>query len=94
MKEGDKLDALLCQLAMQPVPPVTDGFIEAVWERIGSVAAQRERRTRLGLFLGLFMVGLGAGWGTVWNPVESGNPRYALVANADLSPAALLHAGP
>ena len=94
MTKNDKLDALLRALASQPAPDVPDGFMESVWERAGALSARRDQRMRIGLFLGLFAVGMGAGWGTVQTPVQAQSPAYVLAANADLSPAALLHAGP
>lgn len=94
MAKCDKLEAALRAMALQPVSDVPDGFMEAVWERAGRKAAQRDQRVRRGLFLGLFAVGLGAGWGTVQTPGQAQDPTYVMAASADLSPAALLHTGP
>ncbi|OCC22951.1 hypothetical protein MB02_14390 [Croceicoccus estronivorus] len=91
MSDEIRLDEALQTLARTaaPVPPA--GFMDTVWQRAGVLEAQATHRQRLTLFFGVFVIGLGAGFGITSGPEKSRTSPYQLVAGADLSPASLLH---
>ncbi len=96
MTERNKPDfdtslALMAKVA-EAVP--SEGWLAGIWQRAGQLQERVDRRQRLALFCGLFVVGLGAGFGT--NGTSGwANPDPFRISSADnLSPAALLHVAP
>lgn len=90
MREN-KLDQSLGALAAVATGTVQEGFVDGVWQRVGQMQERAEARTKLALFCGIFVVGLGAGLGTVEAPTAGQPVTYNLIAGDDFSPSALLH---
>ena len=61
MRNNQTLDAMLGTLGTQDSFKVPDDFMTGVWQRAGQLGEIVERRRRMALFAGLFVVGLGAG---------------------------------
>ena len=96
MADDQTLDAMLGKLASHDVRAMPDDFMNGVWQRAGQLGEIAERRRRMALFAGVFVVGLGAGAGTIGWPGYYGPPQQAegsLTGSEQLSPAALLHVG-
>lgn len=97
MRDNQTLDAMLGTLASQETCDVPADFMNGVWQRAGQLGEVVERRRRMALFAGLFVVGLGAGAGTGEWPSHYGlgqpGTGESLVFGERLSPAALLHVG-
>ena len=97
MSNVPSLDASLKQLAAHDVGHAQSDFMDGVWQRAGQLGEIADRRRRAALFCGLFVVGLGAGFGTVSSPYDQGSPpNFAyndFASHENLSPAALLHVG-
>ena len=90
MTANDPLDAPLRALSGLSSGPVQDGFLDGVWQRAGELQAQQDGRQRLGLFAGLFVVGLAAGAGVPQTAaLASERPAVSLSGDA-LAPASLL----
>jgi hypothetical protein len=71
--------------------------MDGVWQRAGQLGEVADRRRRAALFCSLFVIGLGAGFGTTIMPYNQGSPASSayndFASNEHLSPAALLHVG-
>ena len=95
MRNNQTLDAMLGTLGTQDSFKVPDDFMTGVWQRAGQLGEIVERRRRMALFAGLFVVGLGAGAGTSWWPAQfaGSQPGIAdsIIVGERLSPSALLH---
>lgn len=90
MTANDPLDASLRALSRISDDAVREDFIDGVWQRAGALQAQRDGRQRLGLFAGLFVVGLAAGAG-VPQTATFASERTAITLSGDaLAPASLL----
>ncbi|WP_374406189.1 hypothetical protein [Pelagerythrobacter sp.] len=74
--------------------PVSDDFMDGVWERAGRLQARREARGRLMLLACLAIVGLGAGATVAQAPAYAEPRTYVVSSEAHLSPAALLQVEP
>ena len=94
MHNDDHVDLALAKLRAIPDPVLPDGFMDGVWMRAGRFEEMSSRRTRLGLFVAMAFIGLGAGFGTTQAPVHAEPASYQLGDGADLSPASLLHVEP
>ena len=72
-------------------------YQKGVWQRAGQLGEVADRRRRAALFCSLFVIGLGAGFGTTIMPYNQGSPASSayndFASNEHLSPAALLHVG-
>lgn len=97
MTEHSSLDASLKQLAAHDIVHAPSDFMDGVWQRAGQLGQIADQRRRAALFCGLFVVGLGAGFGTVSSPYNQSSPASSayndFASNERLSPAALLHVG-
>ena len=58
MRDNQTLDAMLGTLGAQDSFEVPDDFMTGVWQRAGQLGEIVERRRRMALFAGLFVVGL------------------------------------
>jgi len=88
------LDRSLGALGQSMCASVPDGFMDGVWQRAGELGAIADRRMRMALFAGLFVVGLGAGIGTTQSPAYAGPAAYSIDASSQLAPSVLLHFEP
>ncbi|MXO73496.1 hypothetical protein [Alteraurantiacibacter buctensis] len=87
-------DSSFAALAMAAETAPSEGFLYGIWQRAGQLQERANRRQRLALFCGLFVIGLGAGFGTNGTGVVA-NPASLQISSADrLSPSALLHVAP
>lgn len=97
MTDQSSLDAALDRLGAQVLTQAPADFMDGVWLRAGQLGEISERRRRAALFAGLFVVGLGAGAGTMGLPYTyASSPQIAysdFASGEQLSPAALLHVG-
>ena len=95
MRDNQTLDAMLGTLGSQDSFEVPDDFMTGVWQRAGQLGEIVERRRRMALFTGLFIVGLGAGAGTSGGPAQFAGSQSgiadSIIVGEQLSPAALLH---
>jgi hypothetical protein len=95
MRDNQSLDAVLESLSAPAACEVPADFMDGVWQRAGQLGEIADRRRRAALFVGLFVVGLGAGAGTSGWPGGYRGPSpvvgESLVLGAQLSPSALLH---
>src|SRR3546814_10265666 len=64
MRDKHSLDAVLGTLSATAANEVPADFMDGVWQRAGQLGEIADRRRRTALFVGLFVVGLGAGAGT------------------------------
>jgi hypothetical protein len=94
MDNNSHLDASLAALGASATAAAPDGFLDGVWQRAGQLQERADGRRRLALFCGLFVVGLGAGFGTIHTPTAANSAPYQLDSIDDLSPSALLHVEP
>lgn len=94
MDHNNRLDSSLGALGRSMLASVPDGFMDGVWLRAGELGAIADRRRRMALLVGLFVVGLGAGIGTTQTPANSGPATYAIGASSELAPSALLQFEP
>ncbi len=94
MGDDARIDSILHALARQDVDDLPPGFMDGMWQRAGAMIEIGNRRRRLALFIGIFVVGLGAGIGTTRSPAYADTPEYQLIDGAQLSPSALLHVEP
>ena len=92
MDDNARLDDALALLAANSTEP--EDFFDGVWQRVGQIQERVERRHRLALFGGLFVVGLGSGFGVVRGPSVADPAPYELIVTDQLSPSALLHVEP
>ncbi|MBR0552710.1 hypothetical protein [Stakelama marina] len=84
------MNKALVSLGVAEQHDLPEEFMDGVWLRAGEIAAGADGRRRITL-LAIFMVGLGAGYGTIEATDHDEPQAYQLVAGADLSPANLLH---
>ena len=95
MSDYPSLDASLKQLAAHDIVHDPSDFMDGVWQRAGQLGEIADRRRRTALFVGLFVVGLGAGAGTSGWPggygTSSASFGESLILGEQLSPSALLH---
>ncbi|WP_022674327.1 hypothetical protein [Novosphingopyxis baekryungensis] len=95
MRDNQTLDAMLGTLGAQDSFEVPDDFMTGVWQRAGQLGEIVERRRRMALFAGLFVVGLGAGAGTSGWPAQFAGSQASIadsiIVGERLSPSALLH---
>jgi len=89
MDDNSQLDGALSSLAIIAAEP--EGLFDGVWQRVGQIQERIERRHKLALFAGLFVVGLGSGFGVAQDPAAANPAPYQLIAADQLSPSALLH---
>jgi len=90
--EEDKLDAALCKLSIaQPSVGVDEAFRDAMWQRVGELAATRERWKRTMLGATVIAVSLGTGLGTAITPAMAESAGYGLYSGSELAPSSLLH---
>ena len=94
MHNKSHLDAALDALGATAAPPVPDGFLDGVWQRAGQLQERSNGRRRMALFCGLFVIGLGAGFGTIQTSAAATSASYQISSIDSLSPAALLHVEP
>lgn len=90
--QEDRLDAALRQLSIiQPAIGVDEAFRDAMWQRVGEMAATRDawRRTMLGA--AVIAVSLGTGLGAAVTPAMAEPPAYVLYSGSELAPSNLLH---
>ena len=97
MRDNHSLDAVLGTLSATGTSEVPADFMDGVWQRAGQLGEVADRRRRAALFCSLFVIGLGAGFGTTIMPYNQGSPASSayndFASNEHLSPAALLHVG-
>ena len=97
MTKHPSFDAALASLAQQTGSSDPHQLMDGVWHRAGELGVIAERRRRAALFSGLFVVGLGAGFGASEVPRNLDAWAKLAVASFDsgerLSPAALLEGG-
>ncbi len=97
MRDNHSLDAVLGTLSATTTSEVPADFMDGVWQRAGQLGEVADRRRRAALFCSLFVIGLGAGFGTTIMPYNQGSPASSayndFASNEHLSPAALLHVG-
>ena len=97
MSDYPSLDASLKQLAAHDIVHDPSDFMDGVWQRAGQLGEVADRRRRAALFCSLFVIGLGAGFGTTIMPYNQGSPASSayndFASTEPLSPAALLHVG-
>ncbi|MES2698797.1 MAG: hypothetical protein V4647_04215 [Pseudomonadota bacterium] len=87
-------DASFAAMAKAAETAPSDGFFYGIWQRAGQLQERADRRQRLALFCGLFVIGLGAGFGTNGTGILA-NPASLQISSADrLAPSALLHVAP
>ena len=95
MRDNHSLDAVLGTLSATAANEVPADFMDGVWQRAGQLGEIADRRRRTALFVGLFVVGLGAGAGTSGWPggygTSSASFGESLILGEQLSPSALLH---
>lgn len=95
MRDNQSLDAVFGSLSGIATREVPADFMDRVWQRAGQLGEIADRRRRTALFVGLFVVGLGAGAGTSEWPGDYGASSpvlgASLIVGEQLSPAALLH---
>lgn len=95
MSDNQSLDAVLGSLSATAASEVPADFMDGVWQRAGQLGEIADRRRRTALFIGLFVVGLGAGAGTSGLPggygTSSSQTGESLIFGEQLSPSALLH---
>ena len=95
MRDNHSLDAVLGTLSATGTSEVPADFMDGVWQRAGQLGEIAARRRRPALFVGLFVVGLGAGAGTNGWPggygTSSASFGESLILGEQLSPSALLH---
>jgi len=90
--EEDKLDAALRQLSIaQSSVGVDDAFRDAMWQRVGELAASRDRWKRTMLGTAVIAVSLGTGLGTAVTPAMAEATGYGLYSGSELAPSSLLH---
>ena len=94
MHDKSLLDVSLVALGANAAAATPDGFLDGVWQRAGQLQERVDGRRRLALFCGLFVIGLGAGFGTIQTPASASSAPYQLGPIDDLSPSALLHVEP
>lgn len=87
-------NASFAALAKAAETAPSEEFLYGIWQRAGQLQERVDRRQRLALFCGLFVVGLGAGFGT--NGIGTlAKPASLQISSADrLSPSALLRVVP
>jgi hypothetical protein len=94
MPENSKLDASLAALGSAANASPNAGFVDSVWQRAGQLQERADGHRRMALFCGLFVVGLGAGFGTIQTSA-SANPAPDQITSVNaFSPSALLHVEP
>ena len=97
MRDNHSLDAVLGTLSATGTSEVPADFMDGVWQRAGQLGEVADRRRRAALFCSLFVIGLGAGFGTTIMPYNQGSTASSayndFASNEHLSPAALLHVG-
>lgn len=97
MRDEHSLDAVLGTLSATASEVHAD-FMDGVWQRAGQLGEIADRRRRTALFVGLFVVGLGAGAGTSGWPggygAASAQSGESMILGEQLSPSALLHVEP
>ena len=95
MSDYPSLDASLKQLAAHDIVHDPSDFMDGVWQRAGQLGEIADQRRRTALFVGLFVVGLGAGAGTSGWPGGYGTSSApfgdSAILGEQLSPSALLH---
>ena len=98
MSNQPSFDSAIAALAGATASADTNRVMDGVWQRAGQLSEIADRRQRLALFAGLFVVGLGAGVGTTGYPDQSMSSAptatFDLGSSDRLSPAALLEGRP
>ena len=97
MNRQPSFDAALASLSEKTGSGDPHQIMDGVWHRAGQLGEIAEMRRRAALFSGLFVVGLGAGFGASEVPRSLDPGTTIAVASFDsgerLSPAALLEGG-
>jgi hypothetical protein len=92
MDQETRLNQALGALRGKQSSDLPDGFMDGVWVRAGQLAEAADARQRLALFAIIFVVGWGAGFGTIQVPAGlAESTAHETFAGTNLSPAALLH---
>jgi hypothetical protein len=90
----NKLDEMVASLRIAPShgqQTIDDKIENNVWLRVGEMTQNRLSRQKSLLAGAVFLVALGAGFGTAEQPATSGTPADNLIGGVDYSPANLLN---
>lgn len=94
MHDDSQLVASLAALGATANPTLPPNFVDGVWQRTGQLQERADGYRRMALFCGLFVVGLGAGFGTIQTPASANAAAYKLISVDEFSPSVLLHVEP
>ncbi len=85
------LDNILNKLRADVMEPLPADFSSSVWSRIGEIQERRSSYKINALAGVMFVVAIGAGFGTAEQPASAQSSFSSLVDGPDYSPAGLLN---